>query len=232
MIDSRWVVYPSLCEKPISCVLVLPGRAQYAVDLTKAWLKTGFDDTLFIGVTPNHLQWYPMPINALDQDAAVSGLPKAFKAISKVLEKINTKYEVPYNKIAIVGFSAGGVMANYMISHFPHELAGSVSHGGAILEPFNLPEAKFKHVPVILTHNFDDSIFDWEERYLPMKNALLKKKYNLTTIEDDFGGHNICLQDILDAAKVLGPRLGYNQEFFEKSYIYSPPAEVGMEDYE
>jgi predicted esterase len=170
---------------------------------------------LVIAVTPYARQWYPQPYSAVDQDEAVSGLPAARAAIEEVLETIERKYLVPRDKIALVGFSAGGVMAIDVAVNSTRELAGVVCHAGAVLEPWNIPMCRFVDMPIITTHCSDDDVFDWEERYLPMVESLENTKYNLHTIENDWGGHGVDLEDILCGAKILAPRLGYSAEWLE-----------------
>lgn len=226
MIDSRWMVFPPAQDRvATSCMLILPGRAQFCTELVRMWLKADLDDTLFVGVTPNDLEWYPMPRNAMDQDEALGGLPRAFRAIKKVIDKIHTDWEIPYNRIALAGFSAGGVMSIYMATHFEHELAGAISHAGAILDPEELPFAKYKEMPIILTHCEDDMVFEWYERYLPMRDSLEAKGYDLYPFEVPWGGHGMDMMDVLDSARIIGPRLGYDKEYFENNPLYQDEKE-------
>lgn len=212
MIDYRWCVFPAK-GIPTSCILVLPGRSQHGIELARAWLKTELEDTVIIAVTPNERQWYPQPYSSTDQDEAVAGLSIARDAIEEVLNKIEKEYDIPRNKIALVGFSAGGVMAINVAAHAEQELAGAVCHAGAILEPENLPLCRFKEMPIVLTHCEDDDVFDWEERYLPMTDALDRTGYNTYLVENEWGGHGIDLNDILCSAKIIAGRLGYSEEW-------------------
>ncbi len=213
MLEPRWCVFtPEKQVTPTSCMLILPGRSQVGIHLASAWIEvTDFPNTVFVVITPRAREWYPMPRDSKRQHRAVSGLPKARKTIEGVLDQIQEIYSIPRRRVAIAGFSAGGVMSVNVAAHSEQELAGVVCHAGAILEPHNLPECKEEHkeMPIVLTHNLDDIVFDWEERYLPMVDALEEKGYSFYPLEGEKGGHMITYDDIISSSRIIAPRLGY-----------------------
>jgi predicted esterase len=154
-----------------------------------------------------------MPNGPADQTAAVEGIKTAITAIELVIDKIKTMFSLSRDKIAVVGFSAGGVMALQVAAHSEQSLAAAVCHGGAILEPDKLPFARDSYMPILLTHAEDDSIFDWYERYLPMKNALLKQDYNVHTIEWLSGGHSLSSEDMIVTGVFLSKCFKYPKEW-------------------
>lgn len=208
MINERYLIWMSK-KKMTSCILILPGRDQTGVELAKQWSNTFLDSTAIVLITPINREWYPMPNGVLDQKEAVSGLIPAKKVIDNVVKRINSELKIPNHKIAIAGFSAGGVMANYVCSNSNNEYAACICHSGAILEPEKVPKCKFKKMPFVLTHSYDDDAFDWEERYIPMKNSLIKNEYNLQCLESRFG-HHVYDEEIDFSASVICKRLGYN----------------------
>jgi len=195
--------------KATSCILILPGRDQYAQELAEAWINPNFNKTVIVGITPKNFQWYPQPFNPLDQNEAVAGLNRARIIIEAMLDRIEDEFNIPRLKTALVGFSAGGVMANYVATHSEFELAGVVCHAGAILEPNEIPQCKFADMPIVLTHCMDDQVFDWNERYRPMKNGLQNKNYNVSFLENQWGNHSLKMSDVQYGATELSDRLGY-----------------------
>lgn len=215
MIDDRMIIWSSK-HKATGCILALPGRGQLGSDLARAWLDSDFEDTMFASVTPTLRQWYPMPYSATDQSEAVEGLEIARNVIETYLVKIENEFDIPRNRIGLVGFSAGGVMANYIATHSDRELAGVVCHGGAILEPDKIPPCRFPNMPIVLTHCMDDDVFEWHERYVPMLNGLKDKDYNVHQVVSKYGRHTLDIEDIYYSALALAPRFGYSKEWVQE----------------
>ena len=198
-------------NNPETCVLFLPGRDHIGTHMGKVYKQFGLYDHLLVSITPIRREWYPMPNGIYDQEAAVMGLEQANQVINGVLDKIGDEYGVSRQNIILCGYSAGGVMAIYVATHSDECFAGVVSHSGAILEPDELPPCHCD-TPFLLTHNRDDSIFEWYERYLPMKEALKQMGYTVFTQERPDGGHVIDEVDVTRAAhfmKACFKRIGY-----------------------
>lgn len=206
MLEPRWCIFTAE-NKPDGCLLILPGRGELGFDLAFGWTKRLPPNVMVATITPKQRRWYPQPYSPTNQKAAVDGLPEARQAIEDAISKIQSEYNLPKHRIALAGFSAGGVMAINVAAHSDEELAGVVCHAGAILEPKTLPKCQFDDMPIVLTHCEDDDVFDWEERYVPMLDALEHKGYNYTTFESKWGGHRITEHDLIDSAEIILPRL-------------------------
>lgn len=192
-------------QNPDFAVICIPGRgndgAMFAHDYHK---QSEIETAVFIGPTPNGYAWYPMPYDANNQAAALNGIPAAIKAIEAVQKAVEKRFGIPKRKTILTGFSAGGVMAIQTAAHSEESYAGVICHSGAILEPRDLPECVHDDCPVLLTHNEDDYCFDWNERFLPMKEALVEKGWNTFTIERTIGGHTVSNDDIREARDFIG----------------------------
>jgi len=217
-IYNNWTVLND-AKNPDNCVLILPGRANYGADFARWYTYTGLSNTLIVGVTPKNLEWYPLPRGADNQKSAVAGLRLAVNTIKLIVEKIENKFQIAPEKMALAGYSAGGVMAVLAGACLPQEFAGVVCHSGAILSPRMLPAAT-KKTPFYLIHSRDDQTFEWEERFRPMKKTLKRKKYNVFTAEKPFGGHGFGDRDIVLAGEFLAPYLGYDKDFSERYGTY------------
>lgn len=188
-------VYLKVPSRPNHAILCLPGRGQSSLSMMEGIAENcEFEDTMLIGFTPWNRAWYPMPRNAQDQDAAVDGLPAAVFSIQEELEEIQKEYGIPDENLAIVGFSAGSVMALQYLFESQKNLAAVFAHSGAIFRPEAVPSCKTK-TPIVLFHNTNDDCFDWEERFLPMQKALIENDYNAFELIDD-GGHAMYMEDL------------------------------------
>jgi predicted esterase len=212
----RWCVY-NHANEPTSCILALPGRAQSGFEIARWYSLTGMTKTLIVGITPMMLEWYPMPNGADDQADAVRGQTAAVRAIKNVLEIINERFGFDSEKVALVGWSAGAVMAIKAVTTLQKNFAAVVSHGGAILEPHLLPKSGIQ-TPIHLLHNRDDETFNWPERFLPMKRSLKSRGYNVKTAERNEGGHGVQIEDIVVSGSLIAPHLGYEKDFGEKNF--------------
>lgn len=205
-------------KKSHSCIICLAGRSGCGGRLAHHYQEaTELHDTTFVGVTPwseNQIEWYPQPYSPIEQRGAIAGLEIARHFVEKVISSVEKQLKIPRNKIALTGFSAGAVMSLYTNAHSSQDLAGVVVHSGAVLEPNKIPQCK-NNTDILLTHGQHDYCFDWYERYVPMKNALLKKGYNTFAVEDPEEVHRVSYLNIIYSANFLSPRLGY--DIFEHS---------------
>ena len=185
-------------EKATAGILFLPGRGGSGLHML-GFYKRVFElkDVALMCLTPTPIEfgWYPMPNGAHDQSYACEGLKNASKALDDVLANIETKFDLPREKIVVIGFSAGAVVGTHHFTHFERPCAAMVSHSGAILEPDDLPQAGHSH-PIILNHSQDDTCFEWHERYLPMKQALIRNGYKVKLAERARGDHVMSYQDV------------------------------------
>lgn len=190
--------------EPKYCIIALPGRGGCAETIASFYAEeAGLSNVLIVGITPEGYAWYPIPISSYDQERALAGLPVARKAIESVLTRIEKKYEIAREDTAILGFSAGGVMALEVASKSDKPFAAVICHSGAILEPKDFPECAHPDMPVVLTHGTNDDCFDWYERYVPMKAALKDNGYYLHSLEIDGGVHRLSQYEIEQAGAFL-----------------------------
>lgn len=202
----------------LGTILFLPGRDGNAVDIMKYYENVSeLKYTRLIAVQPL-AEWYPAPNGPEDQEAAIWGLKLSVPEFDSFVCKLEKEFSINRSDIALVGYSAGAVMAIETASVSGNNFAAVVSHSGAILEPSELVVARNK-TPILLIHSKDDDCFEWEERYLPMKSALINKKYNVNFIENDNGGHSISYQNIVDASIFLAKKFKYH--FWRHSTQYS-----------
>jgi len=188
------------------------GRYGRAIDLIRFYREVcELDKTRLISVEP-FVEWYPAPKNPDNQEEAICGLKTSVPKFDSFVSKIEEKYSIDRSTIVLSGFSAGAVMAIQVAANSQKPFAAVISHNGAILDPETLQESNH-NIPFFLIHSKNDQCFSWEERYIPMKKALLNKKYTVKVHEKEYGDHAIEPEDIAEAAIFLAKILGYNPEW-------------------
>jgi predicted esterase len=224
-IDKDIIMRPDHNNAPVGCVLVLPGRGLSAGLMERFMLHTGLWRSLKVILEPRNLEWYPQPNGPEDQAGALWGQNKARQCLEDEVKRIERGWGITKKDICIVGFSAGSVMAIQMLAYSDQPYAGILSLAGAILKPADLPKGKFD-TPVMLQHNMDDDCFKWEERYLPMKKALIEKGYNVQTKEGFDGGHNLTGEEVDLTRSFVAKRFGYFDDFEVIEEPETVPVEV------
>ncbi len=200
MIIHNWLVQEA--EKHDRCIVALPGRGVTAELMRDLFEAMELENTLFIGLQPYQLSWYPQPNGANDQDAALNGIKLALQDIKTALSKIKAAWKIPSNKTTILGYSAGAVMALQAGLRLRTDFEYIISLAGAILDPKRIPSPNTSTTKTkfLLQANYDDDCFSAFERYLPMKHGLLKRGYNVQVNENVFGGHNSFTQRVANIA--------------------------------
>jgi predicted esterase len=190
-LDRKWIVL-NRDKNPNTCILCLPGRYGHAAELCRLFYRElELKDHLIVGITPVDRSWYPMPNGIYDQDEAILGLEPAKKLLEWAVSYIENNLNVPRGNIILAGHSAGAVMAIWLAAHSETAFKGVLSFSGAILDPYMLPACQHPTTNFLLTHCRDDMIFEWYERYVPMKLALKEMGYSVWTVEEALGSHGI-----------------------------------------
>lgn len=156
---GKWVVVePITFEKTPKCVLLLPGRGLSAEAMLHVSEDMGLHKHLQIALEPVRRLWYPMPNGPKDQDQALFGLRKANRVVLAAVERINKAWGVEQKDIAVLGFSAGGVVALDLATNTKAPFACCISMSGTILAPEKVRPA-VNQTPIIVQHNRYDDVF-------------------------------------------------------------------------
>jgi len=198
----------------LGLIVLLPGRGQPAKDiLTRYHRYSTLDQFTLVAVEPVD-EWYPAPNGAEDQMEAVWGLRLSVPQMDGFIAELEEEFEVDRSNVTLSGFSAGAVMAIQIAAHTDRPFNSVIAHNGAILAPEELPES-IHPTKYLVLHNENDDCFSWEERYLPMKNALMERGYDLEVFENEVGGHYIAPEDVEEVGLWL--REQYDLPMPEKS---------------
>lgn len=163
---------PASGLKPESIVVLIHGYGANGKDLLSlghAWAQQ-LPNTLFVapdGPTasrrnPFGNQWFGLddwdPSQKLTQeqiDRMVKDIQLLAPSFNHYLNNLLKTHGLPPEKLAIVGFSQGAMVALHLGLHRPR-CAGVVAYSGAFLDDPH--ETKIAHPPVLLVHGLDDEV--------------------------------------------------------------------------
>ena len=133
------------------------------VDIGRTWAPL-LPDTAFVSPhapdpceqSPMGRQWFPL--SAIDparlRDGALSVAPVLDAFLDEELARLN----LPDNKLALVGFSQGTMMALHVGVRRAHRIAGIVGYSGLLAGPEYLKAETRNTPPVLLIHGADDPL--------------------------------------------------------------------------
>ena len=182
-------------DTPTHAIFLLPGRNISADTMMQNFNSLIDIQKLVFYCLEPEVEWYPMPNGIDNQSEAIEGLHDNLPIIRNSIKELIAAENIPISNTILIGFSAGGVVALGLACNFDDEYNLVISHSGAILEPGALKPCAVK-TKFFLFHREDDYCFDWHERYLPMKNALISQGYNVLFTERGFGNHTIYKNDV------------------------------------
>lgn len=102
-------------------------------------------------------QWFPL--HALDPHELARGVDGAAPVLARFLEVELARHQLPPDRLAIVGFSQGGMMALQMGLHHPIPPAGIIAYSSLWCGVAHPPPAPFEAPPpVLLVHGGRDEV--------------------------------------------------------------------------
>jgi predicted esterase len=198
--------------------IFLSGRGGSVDDLMPKYTKGGFLTVPCVCHAIAPTAWYPAPHGPDNQQAAIEGMEKSLVELEEKIADIQKENgNIPNSMTAIIGFSAGAVMAIQLglrsqqnagtpedgFGYMRGVFAVIVSHSGAILDIPKIDESNGKSPVFLLTHSEMDSVFSWKQRYLPMEKFLKESGQNVRTMTSKVGGHYPSNKDIEEVKKYL-----------------------------
>lgn len=184
-------------------LIILPGRGMAPEMLLDYYAFWNEHSSYYLNIEINPTtEWYPAPNGPKDQQDAINGSKNTLISLNEKIIELQKLHNIERSQVYICGFSAGAVMALQLAINSDEDFGGIVAHSGAIFEIDDVPICK-NDTRILLMHNKNDDCFTWDERYIPMKEALAKNKYNLTCYESMRGEHRITSSDVLISSAFL-----------------------------
>ena len=103
---------------------------------------------------PGGYQWWAL--TDLSRDGRAAGVRQAAAAVTAYLDVQLTRYGLPDEKLALVGFSQGTMMALHVGPRRARALAGIVGYSGMLADPDALAAEVRTRPPVLLVHGEAD----------------------------------------------------------------------------
>lgn len=108
---------------------------------------------------PYGRQWFPIPwIDGSSEAAAAAGLALAAEDLNAFLDARIAEYGLAPDRVALVGFSQGAMMAMHVAPRRPDPVAGVVAISGRLLEHDRLASEAVSRPPVLLVHGDQDDL--------------------------------------------------------------------------
>jgi phospholipase/carboxylesterase len=151
--------------------------------------------------------WYDIKSLDMGSRADVQGVLESSEQIQALIEN-EISAGIPANKIMLIGFSQGGVIALHLGTRYSQGLAGVVALSTYMCEPQSLEAEKHsanQHTKVLCCHGLQDEV-------VPMMlgktayTALEKSGFDVSWKEYVMQ-HNVCLPEINDIAKFITQQL-------------------------
>lgn len=174
----------------------LPGTAFYAPDAPERCANN-----------PMGYQWFPIPwLDGSTEDAAQTSMMQSVDDINAFLDMVLTAEGLTPDRMAVVGFSQGTMMALHVLPRRTQSVAGIVGFSGRLLAPEALTEARVKP-PVLLAHGDQDPMVPFADMGLAGE-ALQKAGFTVYGHVMKGTGHSIAPDGLSVALAFLKQVLG------------------------
>lgn len=129
----------------------LPGTAFYAPNAPERCVNN-----------PMGFQWFPIPwMDGSSEEQARSSAAQSFADINAYIDGVLAREGLGADRLALVGFSQGTMMALAIAPARDTTIAGVVGFSGRLLEPEQAAQAKTRP-PVLLIHGDQDQVVPFE----------------------------------------------------------------------
>ena len=111
---------------------------------------------------PMGYQWFPIPwMDGSSEEQAKASAAQSFQDINAFLNKILVDEGIPADRLALVGFSQGTMMALSVAPQRVPEIAGVVGFSGRLIDPEPAVDAKTRP-PILLIHGDEDPVVPFD----------------------------------------------------------------------
>lgn len=151
--------------------------------------------------------WYDIKSMEMDSRADIEGVLESSDAVKNLIEN-EIKNGIAANKIMLIGFSQGGVIAYHLGTRFEQSLAGIVGLSTYMCEPQSLTEQKHEanqDTPILVCHGVQDEVVPMglgKVAFSTLQNNGFQASWKEYLMQ-----HNVCLPEIEDIAKFISKQL-------------------------
>jgi phospholipase/carboxylesterase len=160
---------PKSNNEPTSMVILFHGYGANGLDLIDLapYYADSLPDTIFLspdapeecemmpGVATSR-QWFSLAQRT--PEYMLKGVQSAAPILDSYITEQAEEYNIPSEKIALLGFSQGTMMSLYAAPRYPQKLAGVLGYSGALLWEDDVEPSALQHLPIHLMHGEADDV--------------------------------------------------------------------------
>ncbi|WBU57290.1 alpha/beta hydrolase [Paracoccus sediminicola] len=175
----------------------LPGTAFYAPDAPERSAGNPFGR-----------QWFPIPwMDGSTEEQARASMIQSVEDVDAFLDRVIADEGISPDRLAIIGFSQGTMMALHVVPRRAEPVAALVGISGRLLAPETLAaEARVKP-PVLLMHGDQDPVVPFSDLEAT-GSALASEGFDVSSFVMKGMGHGISQDGLLTALRFLQQHLG------------------------
>lgn len=175
----------------------LPDTAFYAPDAGEASRNNPFGR-----------QWFPIPwLDGSTEAQAIAGMAASVDDLNGFLDAVLAREGLGADRMAVVGFSQGTMMALHVLPRRAEPVAGIVGFSGRLLVPDQLAAEAVSRPPVLLVHGDQDPMVPYPD--MAAAEAVLKASgFAVATHTMRGTGHGIAPDGLSVALAFLREVLG------------------------
>ncbi|MDB6181751.1 alpha/beta hydrolase [Paracoccus fistulariae] len=131
----------------------LPGTAFYAPDAPERCKGN-----------PMGYQWFPIPwLDGSSEAQAAESMAASVTALNQFLDKVLADERLNADRMVVIGFSQGTMMALQVLPRRDQEVAGIVGISGRLLQPELIEAEALVKPPVLLIHGDQDEVVPFQD---------------------------------------------------------------------
>ena len=146
---------------------------------------------------PMGRQWFDLGGEAIDD-----GPDEAMPALMELIEAMTEETKLKLDRVALVGFSQGAMMALHIGPRLAKDCAGIVGFAGALLAPERLQAERKASPKVLLVHGKDDEVVPFQAMVLA-EGMLKSNGIDVKTVAREGLGHAIDGEGLEEALAFL-----------------------------
>jgi len=154
---------------------------------------------------PNSYQWFSLQDR--DPKTMLEGVKEVFPIVEDFIEKQLETYNVPPEKLALLGFSQGTMTSLHVAPRLKSKIAGLLGYSGALLWDSKADIEKFQKMPIHLIHGEADDVVPVQAR-AQAEEILKKHGYEVSGHTTAGLTHSIDQKGIDSGAEFLSKILG------------------------
>lgn len=156
---------------------------------------------------PMGYQWFPIPwLDGSTEDEARASMAHAIDDLNGFLDSVLAREGLAADRMVVVGFSQGTMMALHVLPRRDRAVAGIVGFSGRLLAPEALSETTLRP-PVLLLHGDQDQMVPHADMGLA-ERALRAAGFEVSTHTMRGTGHGISPDGLGMALSFIRARLG------------------------